>query len=392
MKSKNRNALFLAAVLFAIVIGTAGCKESLNEKIPDTFINETLEFSLTDPMPVPSAKESSDRGEAIENLVTLYAASYENDKYLAEEVTMFRQWRWEELYTSLAKKAEEHPGHLNTYRMQAEVYLTNSKYNEALAALDSVLRVNHDDVYALGLSAYVKHFMGNEEQSEQRLQALKNVSEECYNDLTALIEKVDAWRKEEHGNGLDNLENLSYDAIVVLGVAPTANGGLSASAVLRLKEAVKAAYVCPDAKIIISGGPVDYEFAEATVMKDYLLRNSTDLAIALGLESEGSTWSIPEDRILLDIEARDTVGNAIGAFRYVDEYGLKDLLIVASAGQVMRADCIFKAYADANQYDVVIHSVGSGNVEAGNNEYKYAYVGAARAYGLFTLEDYSKYK
>lgn len=392
MKSKNRNALFLAAVLFAIVIGTAGCKESLDEKIPDTFINETLEFSLTDPMPVPTAKESSNRGDAIEHLVTLYATSYEDDKYLAEEVTMFRQWRWEELYTSLAGKAKEHPRHLNTYRMQAEVYLTNSKYNEALAALDSVLRVHHDDVYALGLSAYVKHFMGNEEQSKQRLQALKNVSEECYHDLAEFIEKADAWRKEEHGNGLDNTENLSYDAIVVLGVAPTANGGLSASAVLRLKEAVKAAYFCPDAKIILSGGPIDYEFAEADVMKEYLLKHSTELAIALGLEPEGSTWNIAEDRILLDIEARDTVGNAIGAFRYVDEYGLKDLLIVASAGQVMRADCIFKAYADANQYDVAIHSVGSGNVEAGSNEYKYAYVGAARAYGLFTLEDYSKYK
>lgn len=374
------------------VIGAAGCGKSLDEEIPDTFINETLEFSLTEPMPVPAAKGSSDRGEAIENLVTLYAASYEDDKYLADEVTMFRQWRWEELYTSLAKKAEEHPGHLNTYRMQAEVYLTNSKYNEALAALDAVLRANHDDIYALGLSAYVKHFMGNEEQSKQRLQALKNVSEECYNDLTAFIEKADGWRKEEHGNGLDTLENLSYDAIVVLGVAPTANGGLSASAVLRLKEAVRAAYACPDAKIILSGGPVDYEFAEATVMKEYLLKNSTDLAIALGLEAEGSTWSIPEDRILLDVEARDTVGNAIGAFRHVAEHGFKDLLIVASAGQVMRADCIFKAYADANEYDIAIHSVGSGNVEAGSNEYKYAYVGAARAYGLFTLEDYSKYK
>ncbi len=392
MRNRSRNALFLAAVLFAAIIGATGCSKSLDEEIPDTFINETLEFSLTEPMPIPAAKESSGRGEAIENLVTLYATSYEDDKYLADEVKMFRQWRWEELYTSLAEKAEETPGHLNTYRMQAEVYLTNSKYNEALAALDSVLRINHDDIYALGLSAYVKHFMGNEEQSKQRLQALKNVSEECYNDLTAFIEKADAWRKEEHGSGLDNPESLSYDAIIVLGVAPTANGGLSASAVLRIKEAVKAAYICPDAKIILSGGPIDYEFAEAAVMKDYLLKHSTELAIALGLEPEGSTWNIPEDRILLDIEARDTVGNAVGAFRHVAEHGFKDLLIVASAGQVMRADCIFKAYADANQYDVAIHSVGSGNVEAGSNEYKYAYVGAARAYGLFTLEDYSKYK
>ncbi len=390
--SKGCNLLVVIAAIIAIVLSITGCGKSLDEKIPDSFINETLEFALTDPMPVPSAKESSTRGEAIENLVTVYATSYESDKYLAEQVKMFRQWRWEELYTSLAQKAQENPGHLNTYRLQAEVYLTNSKYNEALAALDNILRVNHDDIYALGLSAYVKHFMGNEEQSEQRLLALKNVSEECYQDLVSLMEKVDTWRSEEHGNGLENTENLPYDAIAVLGVSPTASGELTASAVLRLKEAVKAAYFCPDAKIIISGGPVDYEFAEATVMKEYLLKNSTDLAIGLGLEPEGSTWEIAEDRILLDLEARDTVGNAIGIFKHIDEYGFDNLLIVASAGQVMRADCIFKAYAEANHYDIIIHSASSGNVEAKSNEYKYVYVGAARAYGLFTLEDYSRYQ
>lgn len=390
--SKGCNLLVVIAAIIAIVLSITGCGKSLDEKIPDSFINETLEFALTDPMPVPSAKESSTRGEAIENLVTVYATSYESDKYLAEQVKMFRQWRWEELYTSLAQKAQENPGHLNTYRLQAEVYLTNSKYNEALAALDNILRVNHDDIYALGLSAYVKHFMGNEEQSEQRLLALKNVSEECYQDLVSLMEKVDTWRNEEHGNGLENTENLPYDAITVLGVSPTASGELTASAVLRLKEAVKAAYFCPDAKIIISGGPVDYEFAEATVMKEYLLKNSTDLAIGLGLEPEGSTWEIAEDRILLDLEARDTVGNAIGIFKHIDEYGFDNLLIVASAGQVMRADCIFKAYAEANHYDIIIHSASSGNVEAKSNEYKYVYVGAARAYGLFTLEDYSRYQ
>ena len=102
------------------------------------------------------------------------------------------------------------------------------------------------------------------------------------------------------------VHGLNFDVIVVLGVSPTATGGLSASGVLRLKEAVKGAYYCPDAKIIISGGAIDYDFSEAETMKDYLLKHSTELAIALGLEPEGSAWCIPEERILLDTEARDT--------------------------------------------------------------------------------------
>lgn len=335
-------------MMLSLMVGMVGCGEtSLEEKIPETFINETLEFALTDPMPVPSAKESSDRGEAIENLVTLYATSYEDDAYLAEDVKLFRQWKWEELYASLDKKAKEQPLHLNTFRLQAEVYLTNSKYNEALAALDNVLRVHHDDIYALALSAYVKHFMGNEEQSQQRLQALRNVSEECYQDMVELIEKVDGWRNEEHGTGLDNTENLNYDVIGVLGVSPTATGGLSASAVLRLKEALKAAYYCPEAIIVISGGPIDYEFSEAQVMRDYLLKWSNDLAIALELEPEGSTWKLDENRVFMDEQARDTVGNAFGIYKVIEEKQCKNLLIVASTGHVMRANCIFKAYADS---------------------------------------------
>lgn len=390
---KSLSISLALAMMLSMMVGLVGCGEgSLEEQIPETYINETLKFPLTDPMPVPAAKEGSDRGEAIENLVTLYASSFEDDKYLAEDVKLFRQWRWEELYASLDRKTKEEPLHLNTFRMQAEVYLTNSKYNEALAALDCVLRVHHDDIYSLALSAYIKHFMGNEEQSRQRLQALRNVSEECYQDMAAFIEKVDGWRNEEHGTGLDNTESLNYDVIGVLGVSPTATGGLPASAVLRLKEAVKAAYYCPNAIIVISGGAIDCEYAEATVMKDYLLKHSTELAIALGLEPEGSTWKLDESRIFVDLEARDTVGNAIGIFKVIEEKQCRNLLIVASIGQVMRADCIFKAYADANNYDIEIHSAGSGNVEAGSNEYKYAYVGAARAYGLLTMDDFEQYK
>ena len=393
MKTKTISIILFVALTCSITAGLASCGEkSLAEPIPETFINETLDFALTDTMPAPEAKAGSDRGEEIEALVPMYAESYINDEYLKEDVKLFRQWQWAELYASLDEKTREEPLHLNTFRMQAEVYLTNSKYNEALAALDSILRVNHDDIYALGLSAYIKHFMGNEEQSQQRLKALKNVSEECYNDLTALIEKVDRWHNETVGNGLDSPDTLNYDVIVVLGVAPTATGGLSASGTLRLKEAVKGAYYCPNAKIIISGGAIDYDISEAQAMKDYLMKHSTELAIALELEPEGSTWSIPEDRVLLDIEARDTVGNAIGSYKYIESLDLHNLLVVASTGHIMRGQTIFKAYADARDYPIEIHSTGSGNVSAGANEYKYVYVGAARAYGLFTMDDYNRYK
>lgn len=147
-------ALTVLACLLAVLLASCG-QENLAESVPTEFVNETLPFTLSDPMPVPEAKDGSNRGEAIECLIPMYGASYEDDKYLAEDVKLFRQWQWEELYASLDQKAQEEPLHLNTFRLQAEVYLTNSKYNEALAALDNVLRVNHDDIYALEASFFL---------------------------------------------------------------------------------------------------------------------------------------------------------------------------------------------------------------------------------------------
>lgn len=376
--------------VFILSIFLWGCSnENLNEEIPSSFINETLKFDLTVDVPTPTAGSGSLRGSKIEKLVPVYATSYDDDEYLEKEVRYFRQWQWFELYTSLADKALEEPGHLNTYRLQAEVYLTNSKYVPALSALDKVLAKNHDDIYALGLSAYVKHFLGDRTQSKARLAALRNVSPECADTLESLIKDVDVMLRESHGNGLEN-PKFEYDSIAILGVSPSADGKITASAVLRIKEAVKAAYYYPNAKIIISGGPVDTDYAEAQVMADYLIKYSNDLAQALELTTD-STWTIPKERVLLDLKARDTVGNAIGVFEHLKANDLHNTLIVASTSQIMRANIIFNCYAKANNYLLNVDTTGSGEVEATNNEYYYSYVGAAKAFGLFTFDDYSKY-
>ena len=47
--SKGCNLLVVIAAIIAIVLSITGCGKSLDEKIPDSFINETLEFALTIP-------------------------------------------------------------------------------------------------------------------------------------------------------------------------------------------------------------------------------------------------------------------------------------------------------------------------------------------------------
>ena len=393
MNKKLMIAGVLAASIALSALSAVGCskKEELVEEVPDTFINQTLDFELTEDTGMPTPSVSSSRGEKIENLIVKYGASYENDEYLKEDVVLFRQWQYEKLYNDLVQKAKDNPRYLNTYRLQAEVYLIKSQYQAALAALDKVLYYNHDDVYALGLSAYVQNIQGNTAQRDARLKALKNVSPKCHDDLYGLMVKATAWLNAEHGTEkLNSTDPLPYDAIGILGVAPSSTGQLQGSGPSRVKAAYKAAYYCDeDVKLIPSGGAIDTDYSEAGVMGNYLIRNSK--AIAESLELDPSKYTVYGDNVLLDEQARDTIGNAIGICNIMAENDLHNLLIIASEDQVARAEVIFNAYIDANNLDITLASHSSGGTTPTSGQTKYAYVGAASAYGLFTKDDYANH-
>ena len=399
----NKKRFLIGAVAASVAItifcaaGCSGCSKNKEwvEEVPDTFINQTLDFELTPEVDMPTPDVSSHRGEEIEELVVKYGQSYENDEYLKDDVVLFRRWQWEALYNSLAQKAKDNPRYLNTYRLQAEAYLIKSEYQAALSALDKVLSYNHDDVYALGLSAYVQNIQGNTVQRDARLKALKKVSPKCHDDLYTLMTKVTGWLAEEHGTEkLEGTEKRNYDAIGLLGVSPTADGKLQGSGAARVKSAFKAAYLSRDSKnnspkIIPSGGAIDTEYSEAKVMGDYIVRNSASIAESLEIDSK--EFCVYGDDIILDEQARDTVGNIIGICSVMEENDLHNLLIIASEDQVMRAECIAKAYIDAHNLDITLASHAAGGTSPSGNQSKYSYICAASAYGLFTKNDYAEH-
>ena len=45
------------------------------------------------------------------------------------------------MYAELDQKAKENPDHLNTYRLQADAYLVNSEFPQALSQLDQYYSV-----------------------------------------------------------------------------------------------------------------------------------------------------------------------------------------------------------------------------------------------------------
>ncbi|MCU0083041.1 tetratricopeptide repeat protein [Streptococcus danieliae] len=114
-------------------------------------IKSGLGYDFYEDLPMPEAKENG-RGEPLLPLISDYGNSYIEDPFLKEDVLRFRRWDWNELYSSLDKKVQENPEHLDTYRLQAEIYLVNKKYREAFSQIDKVLRRDPSDIHALSLS------------------------------------------------------------------------------------------------------------------------------------------------------------------------------------------------------------------------------------------------
>ena len=119
------------------------------------------------------------------------------------------------------------------------------------------------------------------------------------------------------------------EIIVVLGGGVTADGGAAAATVARAKRAGLTARSRPDVPIIVSGdrpagattGP-----SEAAMMRDEI--------VAVGVEP---------DRILLEDESRDTIGNAVlVAARYLRGLEPRSIYLITSPFHLQRATETFR--------------------------------------------------
>ncbi|MCQ6282840.1 ElyC/SanA/YdcF family protein [Bacillus sp. EB600] len=335
--------------------------------------NLTIQFSPLLPAPAPKA---DGRGAAIEHLQPEYAKSYENDPYLHDHVIEYRSWGWNAMYTELDQKAKENPDNLNTYRLQADAYLVNSNFPESLSQLDQVLRRNPYDIQALAVTSMIQRFEGNKEDENARLKVLQRVSPHAAKDMKNLFHFVEENMYADYGN--EPQTNMVPDAIAVFGQSPNSNGTPSSGMLTRLTKAKEMADRFPNAKIVLSGGAVKTPYAEANVMRDWLVGQGVD-----------------PNRILIDDQARDTYGNAIGMVSIFEQNDLHNIIAVATVQHLPRAVTTLKAYANRVGYPIKVDSAGGGekpDPASQVSERKYTYVTAARAAGLYELNDFAKYE
>ena len=353
--------LFICVLLLALSINT-GCT---SKKEPVLTLTEKM------PMPIPN---SAGRGEEIEDLIPQYAEEYVNDPILSEAVVQFRKWEWASAYRNLDTIVTENPDYLDAYRLQAEVYMINKNYEAALSQLDRILERDPKDVHALGVTTILMRILGNEAGELERMQALEIISKQAAEEVSALLNKTEDLLSAPYGSQPQT--NIVPDAIIVFGQSPKENGKPSAGLLSRLERAKEMAERFPDAMLILSGGDVKTQYTEASVMRTWLIEQGID-----------------EKRLLLDELARDTYGNAIGSVELCKIIDAHNVIVIGTILHLPRAVTTLTLYTEYVGYDMIIDSAGGGESEVLNEEEcLYAYVNAARAKGLFSKEDYNRFK
>jgi len=136
-------------------------------------------------------------------------------------------------------------------------------------------------------------------------------------------------------NSIRKSRTVKVDAIVVLGAAVLAGGRPSATLRRRVLHA-SGLYRCGVAKVVIvSGGQGGDGPSEARVMKR--------LAVEEG---------VPENRIIMDETARNTVDNVLGCVRILKQKNWSDVMIVSDRYHLPRGRLLFRLLG--------INAVGSG--------------------------------
>ncbi len=370
MRRKSVHRIQILAFVLAAAMMLSGCSNKMT--VESTQEQPAVSITLTEELAMPIPKEQG-RGEPIENLVPKYAEEYLEDPLLKDSVIAYRRWEWNKVYSGLDTIVKENPDYLDAYRLQADAYLINQDYEAALSQLDRILERDSSDIQALGVSSIIMHILENADGEQERLSALEQANQDAANDVRSMLEQADTLIHAVYTSQPQT--DMIPEAIVIYGQTPKKNGTPSAGMLSRLERGLEMAEKYPDAKIILSGGDVRTEYTEASVMKNWLLEQGVD-----------------ESRIILDEEARDTYGNAIGTLKALEELDAHKVLLVGTLLHLPRAVTTTTLYAQHLGYDLTLDSAGGGETAVlDKGEVQYAYVNAARAAGLFTKSDYSKY-
>lgn len=120
------------------------------------------------------------------------------------------------------------------------------------------------------------------------------------------------------------LKKKDADALIVLGYRCD-NGVIHPLLKERLDTAVKLFWEHHYTMIFVSGGAVQWKLSEAEIMRRYLLEQG-----------------IPEGRVMVEDQSRNTVHNVVNCRVLMQRYGLQTCLLISNSFHIRRMKYIMK--------------------------------------------------
>lgn len=215
----------------------------------------------------------------------------------------------------------------------ASSQIIQGKVPEAINSYKEILKIYPDSYEGNMLLAGYEQARGNVVAYNEIMKRYEGIDIVQATKFENSVARTEAIKKTEFNVKPFRMPQSSdKKAIVVLGYALGAGGVMQPTLIGRLEQALAQAKANPDASIIVTGGVPQGGVTEGYVMKNWLVKNG-----------------IKADRIYIEDQAKDTVGNAIYSIKLLDKIGAKDVTLITSASHMRRALAVFEAASREGQ-------------------------------------------
>ncbi len=126
---------------------------------------------------------------------------------------------------------------------------------------------------------------------------------------------------------MSDTQQHRFDVILVLGNPANDDGSIAPIGRSRVQEGIRQYRAGAAPRLLLTGGAVKNQFAEANVMRQFAL-------------SQG----VPATAIFVETQARNTLQNAYYSYKIMQSHDWTSAMVVSSPSHLRRASLIFRYY------------------------------------------------
>lgn len=209
----------------------------------------------------------------------------------------------------------------------ASSQILQGKTDEALDTYREIIKIYPDSFEANMLLAGYDYALGNMDEYNEIMNKMKSIYPEKTRNFEQRILRTEDFKKIQFNTYPFEMPG-DNQAIVVLGYALGKDGVMQPTLIGRLEQALAMAKKNPNASIIVTGGVPQGGVTEAYLMKNWLVEKG-----------------INPNRIYIEDQAKDTVGNALYSVNILKNIGAKNVNLITSASHMRRALAVLQEMA-----------------------------------------------